>query len=59
MKMIGSDYVLEAHNIYHTREVGTSSLIIFCKDCVTLLFDLHIRWIMEAALVRETVLLWA
>jgi len=23
MKMIGSDYVLEAHNIFHTTEVGS------------------------------------
>ena len=25
-KMIGSDYVLEAHNIYHTTEVGVARL---------------------------------
>lgn len=33
--MIGSDYVLEAHNIYHTAEVGVivSNNDLFCSTC--------------------------
>lgn len=57
-KMIGSDYVLEAHNIYHTAEVRISKIKIFCEIAILIECLFAFRWTVADAWMATEIRLW-